>query len=543
MKSFNNLEILQIIDSVSHEKSIPKDSLFQLIEDALRASAKRQYGFDPSINVILDRNTGEVKIFREMVVVENDYDLDQHNNENWETERSNDTHSISNHRERITEKYLLSSFPIRLEDAQRKAPNVTIGDTLREQLPPLDVNRFTARIAKNVVSYRIKEIERDRQYEEFKNRIGEVIQGTVDKIEFGNLIVKIGDAEAILKRSHLLRNDRYRRGDRIKAYLMKINRQPHEPQLVLSRTANEFVSKLFEHEVPEIYDHIVEIISVVRDPGSRSKIAVYASDPGIDPVGACVGIRGSRVQAVINELHGEKVDIIQWTDDKAKLVLNALAPLDVLRLIIDEKNNCVEVIVEDGQESAAIGRRGQNVRLIAELIGMNVIIMTKDSEVKRRKKETDILVKIFVDKLDLEEMLAQLLVAEGYTKITELANATIESLTKIPGLDVNIAQELIDRANQSQKEFVAQNEESKVINVDNQTQSESEIINHVDSSDIKKLSEIFPNIIQILDEAGIKTAQKIADFDNLELKEFLEERGYSCDINIINDVIMTARKL
>ncbi len=543
MKSFNNLEILQIIDSVSHEKSIPKDSLFQLIEDALRASAKRQYGFDPSINVILDRNTGEVKIFREMVVVENDYDLDQHNNKNWETERSNDTHSISNHRERITEKYLLSSFPIRLEDAQRKAPDVTIGDTLREQLPPLDLNRFTARIAKNVVSYRIKEIERDRQYEEFKNRIGEVIQGTVDKIEFGNLIVKIGDAEAILKRSNLLRNDRYRRGDRVKAYLTRINRQPHEPQLVLSRTANEFVSKLFEHEVPEIYDHIVEIISVVRDPGSRSKIAVYASDPGIDPVGACVGIRGSRVQAVINELHGEKVDIIQWTDDKAKLVLNALAPLDVLRLIIDEKNNCVEVIVEDGQESAAIGRRGQNVRLIAELIGMNVIIMTKDSEVKRRKKETDILVKIFVDKLDLEEMLAQLLVAEGYTKITELANATIESLTKIPGLDVNIAQELIDRANQSQKEFVAQNEESKVINVNNQTQSEIEIINHVDSSDIKKLSEIFPNIIQILDEAGIKTAQKIADFDNLELKEFLEERGYSCDINIINDVIMTARKL
>lgn len=597
MKHFSNSEILQIIEAVSHEKSIPKNSVFSIIEDALKAAAKRQYGFDPSIQISINRSTGEIKLYREMIVVEDeDYDVDD---AHYDTHYNNST--IDHGKEGC------AMMRISLTEAQKIAPNAVVGDILHEDLPPLNITRLAAKVTKNVMNTRMKEIEREKQYSEFKNKVGEIVQGVVEKIEFGNVIVKVGDAEAILKRCELLRSDRYRKGDRVKAYLSGLSNKPNEPQLILSRTANEFVMKLFEHEVPEVYDHIVEIVSIVRDPGSRTKIAVHATDLGVDPVGACVGIRGSRVQAVINELRGEKIDVIQWNQDKAKLVLNALAPLDVLKLVIDEKNNRVEVVVEDGQESAAIGRRGQNVRLIAELIGMNVIIMAKGNEATRRKKETDLITKIFVERLDLDEMLARLLVTEGYTSISELANATIDMLIKIPGLDVGVAEELINRAVETQKNIsdaLAQNlgltedlaqtiadkgfddveklsyacvedlvddncgvdKDTAMELIDRAIQhrkhtttiaevartthavvhdsvSEHGETNMEHNAKFLKLMELFPEIMRILDENDIRSVQKIADFDNLELKEILEESGYSCDLNIINSAIMAARAM
>lgn len=608
MKNFSHSEILQVIDAVSHEKSIAKRDMFVIIEDALRAAAKRQYGFDPSLRVRIDRDSGEVKLFREMVVVDNDHNFESNADEHKDLESVVEMDDGGQHLSGLVS----APTPIKLDDARRITDSPVVGDILREDLPPLDANRFAAKIAKNVMSLRIKSIERKKQYEEFKNKVGEIVQGVVDKMEFGNVIVKIGDAEGILKRPDLLRSDKYHRGDRVKACLVAMNHKQNEPQLVLSRTANEFLIKLFEHEVPEIYDNIVEIVAVVRDPGSRAKVAVHTTDPGIDPVGACVGIKGSRVQAIINELHGEKIDIIQWTQDRAKLVLNAMSPLDVLKLVIDEKNNRVEVVVEDGQESAAIGRRGQNVRLIAGLLGMNVVIMTKDSEAVRRKKETEVIAKVFMEKLDLEEMLAQLLIAEGYTTINELASATVESLLKIPGLDTAIAQELISRALDAQKSirdwfvqklditedlaqflvdkgfdtieklcyaqttdlvdegsgvdsdtaselinrareyrrYAAAKKNSKHDDVEScenmQAESAADVVKADDQGDCRsvvELSALFPAITQMLDEAGIRTVQKIADLDNIELKELLEERGYSCDINAVNGVIMAARAM
>lgn len=445
IKTFGNLEILQVAEAVAREKSINKDTIIEAMEDAMRIAAKRKYGNDKAVKVSINKSTGEIKVYREMLIVEDDYVeplIDADVEKPREKKRYDNVGRNFFSSEVVDE----SEAKIILSDAKIKDQSAVVGDYLREFLPPLDLSRLSAQIAKNIITSKVRDIEKEKQFEEFKDRVGEVVSGVVDKIEFGNIIVKLGTADAVLKRDSLLRNDRYRSGDRIKAYLSEINPYARGPQIILSRTNKEFVSKLFAQEVPEIYDHIIEIKAIARDPGSRTKIAVFAQDQSIDPIGSCVGIKGSRVQVVINELNGEKIDIIKWSSDVAKLAISTLDPIEVLKVIVDEDSNRLEVVIEEDYQSAAIGRRGQNVKLISELVNMNVIIMTKDKEAKRRNDELTNVINMFVDHLDLEEILAQLLASEGYMNIADLSKTSIDQLLRIQGLDKEISQELIDRA-------------------------------------------------------------------------------------------------
>ncbi len=508
IKSFGNTEILQVADAVAREKSIPRESILTALEDTIKVAARRKYGHEHSLIVKIDRKTGEVKLFREMLVVD-----DQVTQENPDIAFEEDVSS--------------EIAKINLSDALAKDPDAAVGDYMYEQLPPLDLSRLTAQVAKNVIVSKVKELEREKQYEEFKGRIGEIVQGVVDKVEFGNVIVKLGSADAILNRGSLLKTDDYRQGDRVKAYLLDIDRNSYGPQIILSRTNKEFVMKLFAQEVPEIYDNLIEIKEVARDPGSRSKVAVYASDNSIDPVGSCVGIRGARVQAVINELKGEKIDILQWSSDPVKLVVNALAPIEVLKVIIDEYHNRIEVVVDESKQSSAIGRRGQNIKLVSELVEFNVMIMTEESETKRRQEEFNTITQLFITSLDLEEILAQLLAAEGYTSISELASATPQELMSIQGLDEIIANELIERAIEYEKTLEITNSSDE----------------NIENNGLEYLSSCFPeSTVSELKNCGIDSLEELAELDNEELRVKLAKSGYDYDISVINQLIMTARE-
>ena len=327
-----------------------------------------------------------------------------------------------------------------------------IGEIIQELLPPLEIGRLAAQSAKQIITVKLKEIERNKQYNEFKDRVGDIVNGIVEKIEARNIIIKIGSAEAVLKKEYMLKSDNYRQGDRVRAYLLNLDKDSKGPMIILSRTHNEFLAMLFKQEVPEIYDRIIEVKGVARDPGSKSKIAVYSSDKGVDAVGSCVGIRGSRVQSITNELRGEKIDIIQWSSDVASFAINALAPAQVSKVIIDEEQNKMEVIVPDDNQSQAIGRRGQNVRLASDLIGWKVDILTEEIESKRRQEEFGTITTEFMEHLNLEEILAQLLASEGFTSIKELAEAEVSEISSIEGLDEEIAKELIERAQEYLKE-------------------------------------------------------------------------------------------
>jgi transcription termination/antitermination protein NusA len=338
------------------------------------------------------------------------------------------------------------SFQISLEDARRRHPAAQIGDTIADPLPPLEYGRIAAQSAKQVIVQKVREAERDRQYEEYKERIEDIVNGIVKRVEYGNVVVDLGRGEAIVRRDEMLPREVFRNGDRIRAFIYDVRREQRGPQIFLSRTHPKFMAKLFAQEVPEIYDGIVEVKAVARDPGSRAKIAVVSRDSSVDPVGACVGMRGSRVQAVVNELQGEKIDIIPWSQDIATFVVNALAPAEVAKVVLDEERERIEVVVPDQQLSLAIGRRGQNVRLASQLTGWDIDILTEQEESERRQAEFENRTRMFIDALNVDEVIGQLLASEGFNSVEELALVDTKEIAGIEGFDEDTAGELQTRA-------------------------------------------------------------------------------------------------
>jgi transcription termination/antitermination protein NusA len=413
--SANQLELLQTAEAVAREKMIEPELVIQAMEESLARAAKSRYGAELDIRVKIDRKTGRASFSRIRTVVADD--------------------GVENYQAQMT-----------VAEAKKFLAEPKVGDEIIDEVPPVDLGRIAAQSAKQVILQKVREAERDRQFEEFIDRKGTIINGQVKREEYGNIIVDIGRGEAILRRNEKIGRESYRPNDRIRAYIKDVRREPRGPQVFLSRTDPQFMAELFKMEVPEIYDGIIEIKAVARDPGSRAKIAVISYDNSIDPVGACVGMRGSRVQAVVNELQGEKIDIIPWNQDQATFLVNALQPAEVSKVVIDEDGGRIEVVVPDEQLSLAIGRRGQNVRLASQLTGLDIDIMTEAQESERRQAEFAERTQLFVDALDVDEVLAQLLVAEGFTSLEEVAYVDIDELLTIDGFDEGTAAELQARA-------------------------------------------------------------------------------------------------
>jgi len=411
--SANRLELLQIADAVAREKSIDRTIVIAAMEDAIAKAARSRYGSETDVHAEIDPKKGELRLSRHMLVVEN----------------------VEN-----------PSNQIGLEDARRHNPAAQIGDVIADTLPPLEYGRIAAQSAKQVIVQKVREAERDRQYQEYKDRIGDIVNGIVKRVEYGNVVVDLGRGEAIVRRDEMLPREVFRNGDRIRAYIYDVRREPRGPQIFLSRTHPQFMSKLFAQEVPEIYDGIVEVKAVARDPGSRAKIAVISRDSSVDPVGACVGMRGSRVQAVVNELQGEKIDIIPWSPDVATFVVNALAPAEVAKVVLDEDKERIAVVVPDQQLSLAIGRRGQNVRLASQLTGWDIDILTEQEESERRQADFEKRTKTFMEALNVDEVVGQLLASEGFSSVEELAAVEAKEIASIEGFDEETAAELQTRA-------------------------------------------------------------------------------------------------
>ncbi|AQT41796.1 NusA antitermination factor [Bartonella apihabitans] len=411
--SANRLELLQIADAVAREKSIDREIVISAMADAIQKAARSRYGQETNIRADINSKTGEIKLQRLLEVVDTVDDY---------------------------------ATQISLEDAKKRKPDAEIGDFLSDPLPPMEFGRIAAQSAKQVIVQKVREAERDHQYEEYKDKVGEIVSGTVKRVEYGNVIVDLGHGEAIVRRDELIPRESFRYGDRIRAYVYDVRREQRGPQIFLSRTHPQFMAKLFTMEVPEIYDGIIEIKSVARDPGSRAKIAVVSRDGSIDPVGACVGMRGSRVQAVVNELQGEKIDIIPWSPDAATFIVNALQPAEVAKVVLDEDAERIEVVVPDDQLSLAIGRRGQNVRLASQLTGWDIDILTEQEESENRQKEFAKRSKLFMEALDVDEMVAQVLASEGFASIEEIAYVDPDEISSIEGFDEETASEIQQRA-------------------------------------------------------------------------------------------------
>src|SRR6056297_1656707 len=411
--SANRLELLQIADAVAREKVIDRQIVLAAMEDAIQKAARARSGSETEVRAEINPRTGEIALSRLLQVVE----------------------EVDN-----------PAIEISLEDARHRNPGALVGDFIAETLPPFDFGRISAQSAKQVIVQKVRDAERDRQYEEFKDRVGEIINGQVKRVEYGNVIVDLGRAEAIVRRDDLIPRETFRPGDRIRAYLYDVRRETRGPQIFLSRTHPQFMAKLFGQEVPEIYDNVVTIKAVARDPGSRAKIAVISRDSSIDPVGACVGMRGSRVQAVVGELQGEKIDIIPWSEDEATFIVNALQPAEVVKVVLDEDSERIEVVVPDEQLSLAIGGRGQNVRLASQLTGWDIDILTEAEESERRQKEFNERSELFMEALDVDEVVGQLLASEGFRSIEEIAYVEVDEVANIEGFDEETAQEIQTRA-------------------------------------------------------------------------------------------------
>ena len=408
-----NTEILQIADAVAREKGIGREQVIEALENAVQVAGKRKYGHEHEIRAEIDRKSGEIKLFRVITVVE----------------------VVENENTQIS-----------LLAAKKKDASLEIGDEIKDRLPPIDIGRISAQTAKQVIVQKVRDAERDKQFDEYKERVGEIISGTVKRVEYGNVTVEFGRTEAFLRRDELIPREVFRQGDRIRAYVYDVRREKSGPQIFLSRTRPEFMAKLFAQEVPEIYDGIIEIKAVARDPGSRAKIAVLSNDSNVNPVLSCVGVRGARVQAVVNELQGEKVDIIEYSADPATFVVNALSSAEVSKVVLDESKERIEVVVPDDQLSLAIGRRGQNVRLASQLVGWNIDILTEEVESNRRVEEFNSLSQLFIEALNVEEVIAHLLVTEGFTTVEEVAFVPLDDITAIEGFDEALANELRNRA-------------------------------------------------------------------------------------------------
>jgi N utilization substance protein A len=411
--SANRLELLQIADAVAREKAIDRSIVITAMEDAIQKAARSRYGSETEVRAEINPKTGEMRLSRLLLVVD---------------QVENDATQIA------------------LEDAKKRNPAAQVGDYIAEALPPLEYGRIAAQSAKQVIVQKVREAERDRQYQEYKDRISDIVNGIVKRVEYGNVVVDLGRGEAIVRRDELLPRETFRNGDRIRAFIYDVRREPRGPQIFLSRTHPQFMAKLFAQEVPEIYDGIVEVKAVARDPGSRAKIAVISRDSSVDPVGACVGMRGSRVQAVVNELQGEKIDIIPWTADPANFVVNALAPAEVAKVVLDEDRHRMEVVVPDQQLSLAIGRRGQNVRLASQLTGWDIDIVTEQEESEHRQAEFEKRTKLFIEALNVDEVVGQLLASEGFNSVEELSVVDEKELAGIEGFDEETARELQARA-------------------------------------------------------------------------------------------------
>ncbi len=437
--SANKLELIQIADAVAREKSIDKQIVIAAMEDAIQKAARSRYGAESDIRADIDPRSGEIKLQRLMEVVEEPEDY---------------------------------ATQISLAEARERNPAAQTGDFISEPLPPLEFGRVAAQSAKQVIMQKVRDAERERQYEDYKDRIGEIVNGTVKRVEYGNVVVDLGRGEAIIRRDEMIPRETFHYGDRVRAYIYDVRREQRGPQIFLSRTHPQFMAKLFTMEVPEIYDGIIELRSVARDPGSRAKIAVVSNDSSIDPVGACVGMRGSRVQAVVGELQGERIDIIPWSPDAATFIVNALQPAEVTKVVLDEDAERIEVVVPDDQLSLAIGRRGQNVRLASQLTGWDIDILTEDEESERRQKEFSERTELFTEALDVDEMVGQLLASEGFTSVEDVAFVDPSEVSSIEGFDEETAEELQTRAREYlEAQEAAQDEERRKLGVSDDLKS------------------------------------------------------------------------
>ncbi|MEE2861835.1 MAG: transcription termination factor NusA [Paracoccus sp. (in: a-proteobacteria)] len=491
--SANQLELLQTAEAVAREKMIEPELVIEAMEDSLARAAKSRYGAEMDIRVKIDRRNGNATFTRVRTVVEDDAV------ENYQAEFTAEQARPYFERQRDPANFWTRG-DARLEDF---AGGPQVGDVYQEQVPPVELGRIAAQSAKQVILQRVREAERDRQYEEFKDRAGTIINGVVKREEYGNIIVDVGRGEAILRRNEKIGRESYRPNDRIRAYVKDVRRETRGPQIFLSRTDPQFMAELFKMEVPEIYDGVIEIKAVARDPGSRAKIAVISYDNSIDPVGACVGMRGSRVQAVVGELQGEKIDIIPWNEDQATFLVNALQPAEVSKVVFDEEANKIEVVVPDEQLSLAIGRRGQNVRLASQLTGLDIDILTDEEESKRRQAEFNSRTALFMEALDLDEFFAQLLVAEGFTNLEEVAYVEQDELLTIDGVDEGTAAELQARARD-------------VLEAKNKAALEAARALGAEDSLIE-FEGLTPQMVEALAKDGVKTLEDFATCADWEL--------------------------
>lgn len=520
--NFGSTELLIIADAVAREKNIDKESIIEALEDAIRVAARRKYGHEHSIKAEIDRKSGEIKLFREMLVIDPNAPVEEEV-EGVEPEEEMIDGRLRKRKEINT---------ISLADAKVKKEDAQIGQIILDPLPPIDLGRVAAQSAKQVITYKVREIERNKQYDEFKDKVGQIISGVVEKIEYGNIIIRVGSTEALLKKEYVIKGERFQQGDRIRALLFEVNPENRGHQIMVSRTHDEFLAALFAQEVPEIYDHIIQIKAISRDPGSRAKMAVYSSDSSVDPVGSCVGMRGARVQAVIAELGGERIDIIQWSQEPATLVVNALAPAEVSKVIIDEDRKRIEIVVPEEQLSIAIGKRGQNVRLASKLVGWQIDVLTEATESKRRSDEFNAVTEKFMSALDLEEILAQLLASEGYSSIQEIADAEVADLGSIEGLDENIAEELINRS----KAYAETHEDA----------AEAPVV--FAEVNVAKLDKAMLALEGMTEELASKLyhndVRSLVDLADLSHDEFVEKIATSgLNDKEINNMIMAAREL
>ena len=499
MQNFESMprpEIILVADTVAREKNIDRDDVLEAMEIAIQKAGRSKYGFEHDIRATIDRKSGAISLARYREVVES---ADQIENE-------------------VTQ--------LTLAEAKAYDSNIKVGEFIIDPLPPIDFGRIAAQTAKQVIVQKVRDAERNKQFEEYKEKVGSIINGTVKRIEFGNVILDIGKTEAILRRDEIIPREKFKNGDRVRAYVLEVRRENKGPQIFLSRTCPEFLAKLFASEVPEIYDGIVKIVGVARDPGSKAKIAVRTDDMTVDAVGACVGLRGIRVQSVVTELQGEKIDIVPYSEDKAQFIVSALAPAEVTKVVLDEDNNRIEVVVPQEQFSIAIGRRGQNVKLASQLLGCDIDVLTEEQEQERRSNENKVRSQRFMEALDVDEMIAHLLIAEGFSTVDEIALVDLSELAEIEGFDEDVAKELQSRA----QEFIAKRnkefeEKSKSLGIDEKLQ---------------QLPGLDQDMLLTLASSGVKTIDDLADLATDELIEMLGENTLS--VQEANKVIMAARE-
>ena len=479
--SANRLELLALADALAREKSIDKDIVIEAIEDAITKAARARYGAEHDITASIDQKTGELHLTRRVTIVEDDAEIEN------------------------------PDAVIRISDAKKGDKTAVVGKVYEESLPPFDFGRVQTQMARQVVTHKVREAERERQYEEFKDRVGEIVNGVVKRVEYGNVIADLGRGEGVMRRDQSIPREVFNIGDRIRCYIYDVRTETKGPQIMLSRAHGGFMAKLFAQEVPEVYDGVIEIRAVARDPGSRAKMAVVSNDSSIDPVGACVGMRGSRVQAVVAELQGEKIDIIPWSPDEAAFIVNALAPAEVSKVVMDEEEERVEVVVPDEQLSLAIGRRGQNVRLASQLSGWQIDIITEQQDSERRQQQFAERTQLFQEALDVDEVIAQLIVTEGFATVDEVAYVDAGEIAQIEGFDEDTAEEIQARARDFlEKEAAEYDAKRKALGVDDA---------------LLEIEGVTLPISVALGEGEVKTVEDLAGLVPDDLRGYFESKG------------------